>query len=100
MKNVSLEEFQRLVGISDKALVWLLTNKLLHCKPSSDGGLTVDLEAVDTHALREAILARRDEIIDQRKEVIVERLGNVVRDELNSIVNEAIGHYLAEEHKS
>lgn len=99
MKNVSLEEFQKLVGVSDKALVWLLTHNVVQCQASPEHGISVDLESVDTKALREAILARRDEIVDQRKEIIVERLGNVVRDELTSIVNEAIGHYLAEEHK-
>ncbi len=99
MKTVSLEEFQKLVGISDKALVWLLTHNMVQCQTSPERGLTVDLESVDTNALREAILTRRDEIVEQRKEIIVERLGNVVRDELTSIVNEAIGHYLAEEHK-
>ncbi|MBN8550778.1 MAG: hypothetical protein J0M12_15800 [Deltaproteobacteria bacterium] len=96
MKTVSLEEFQKLVGISDKALVWLLTQNLLQCQTTADRGLCVDLESVDTENLRKAILARRDSVLEERKDIIVERLGNAVRDELQSIVDEAIGHYIAE----
>ena len=99
MKIVSLEEFQNLVGLSDKALVWLLTHKMLQCQVSADRSLSVDLESVDTAALREAILARRDSVVEEKKDIIVEKLGNIVRDELQTIVDEAIGQYLAEEHK-
>jgi len=97
MKIVSLEEFQKLVGLSDKALIWLLTRNLVQCQIVAERGLCVDLESVDTKSLRESILARREAVLDRRNEIIVERLGNVVRDELESIVDEAIGHYLAEE---
>lgn len=97
MKLVSLEQFQRLTALSDKSLVWLLTKNLLPCQSKPGEGLQVDLESVEIAKLQEAILARQAAALEERSPEISEQLGNIVRDELEILVNEALGKYLGEE---
>lgn len=92
---VSLQEFQKLTGLSDKALVYLLKQNLLRCSVSDQSLLMVDLESVEIQHLQAAILERHGEVLNLNSTVISETLGTIVRDHLDVIVNEALGRFLS-----
>jgi hypothetical protein len=97
MKLVALAEFQNLLGLSDKALVWLLTHNALQCEIRPEKGICIDIDSVPVKKLQEAIIARQQEVLDRNQDLVTERLGAVVRDELETIVNEALGRFLTRE---
>ncbi len=92
---VSLQEYQRLSGLSDKALLHLLKHNLLSCSNRENSGLVVDIESTEVRALHEAILKRQQEVSLQQQDLISERVGTIVRDEMQSIIDEAIARLIA-----
>ena len=96
-RYVNLQEFQRLSGLSDKALLHLLKHNQLRCEVRDGSCLVIDIESTETKALQESILQRQHETLNSHQDLISERLGTIVRDEMQSIVDEAIARLISEQ---
>jgi hypothetical protein len=90
MSRVTLKEFQQLTGLSDTAVLWLLKNDALRCSVDAETHLRIDLDAVSAEDLRNALLARQQEVLDAHADIIAERLGTIVRERLDAVVEDAL----------
>jgi len=90
MKLVTLRQFQNHSGISDRALVWLLSHNKLPCQVKEQNQLMVDIDAVEVRDLVHAIATQSEKIGHKRRNVIAERLANIVSKHLDGIIDEVL----------
>ncbi len=89
MSNFSLSEFQRLSGLSDSALLWLLKSGKLSLKLDR-GALSVDFTAKDMESLIESLKESETLIAPELKEQLAETAAVVLREELGVMLEEAL----------
>lgn len=91
MKNVlTLDEFQRLTGVSDAALLWALKNNLFALSYSAENGLSVDIDSVDVKDLVRALASKKEEILAQESGVLTEKITNIISNNLEQLVDRAL----------
>ena len=90
MKLVKLGDFQKLAGLSDRALSWLLTRNLLRCEVDPARGILVDIDSVETADLLKSIAARRTRILDSGERLLMESLAAVATRHFEQIVERAL----------
>lgn len=96
MKQLTLSDFQKLTGLSDAALLYLLKENKLACETNRDGALLVDVSTVQIKELIQALTKRQSEALEVEREVIKERIARIASEELGSIIDRAITIYLGE----
>ena len=89
MKRLSLAEFQKLSGISDASLVWLLNNGKLSCFAEPGKPLEVEASGVAVATIVEAIVQARTNAIPSPDVALEERISAVIAEEMESILAEA-----------
>lgn len=90
MKLLRISEFQRLSGLSDRALAWLVVNNRLPCQADPKQGIMVDVESVEIGTLVSAIAARKEELLKERHSFLAERFANIIGKSLEEILDEAL----------
>ncbi|MCB0309782.1 MAG: hypothetical protein KDD42_01025 [Bdellovibrionales bacterium] len=90
MKLLTLEEFQKLTSISDRAIVWLLKNKKLACQINDQNELLVDIESAQIKDLVSAISARHLELMTNNRRLVSERLAKIVSSKLEEFLDQAL----------
>jgi len=90
MSFISLQEFQRLSGISDAVLVHLLCSNKLRCSLDPAGSLLVDVDDPRLAEVMTGITGLSCEILRGRQVLIAERVAAVIRDELGHILEDAL----------
>ena len=93
---ITLEEFQKLSGLSDSSLVWLLTHNQLACSVSEESGIMVDPESTSVKTLIRSLRDKKTEVLAGKERVIIERLARIVGEQLEEVAHEAIATFLAE----
>ena len=89
MKLVTLENFQKLAGLSDRALCWLLVRNRLRCENDAQHGLMVDLDSLETRELLKSISAEQSSALESGQRLLIERLAGVATKGFEEIVNQA-----------
>ncbi|RMG43704.1 MAG: hypothetical protein D6719_03200 [Candidatus Dadabacteria bacterium] len=90
MKLVNLSEFQRLTGISDRSLLWLLKNRRLICQVSDASEIMIDIESADVKKLIEAMKSTNHDFLKKRQRIITEKFARIIGEELDVIVDQAV----------
>ena len=90
MKLIRLGDFQKLAGLSDRALSWLLTRNLVRCQIDPAQGILVDLDSVETTDLLKSIAARRTRILQTGERLLMESLAAVATRHFEQIVERAL----------
>ena len=87
--DISLKEFQRVTGISDRALVWLLHHNSLPLSVS-EKGITVQGDKLEIDRIIDAIVAKREGVRNNEKALLVERAASTICSKLDELLAEAI----------
>lgn len=90
MKLVTLSDFQKLAGLSDKALSWLLTRNLVACQTDAARGILVDLDSVETGDLLKSIAARRSRVLREGDRLMMEKLAAVATRNFEDIIEQVV----------
>lgn len=101
MKLVPISSFQKITGISDRAMLQLLERvgkdaTQVYAEMSETQGLLLDVDSLKVRDLVEAIRQKQDKELSQKRAVIVEKLGAIVVEEIESIFLEASARASAE----
>ncbi|MDC0357522.1 hypothetical protein OAO01_01805 [Oligoflexia bacterium] len=97
MTFISLAEFQQLAGISDRALIILLSSNMLSCEYNPEKGVMVDVDACEVQQLVCAVGSRQKELFPNRKKILVEQFAKIISNSLDCVLNEAIASILSED---
>ena len=89
MKKINLQDFQKLSGLSDKAMLWLLINGKLPISLDSNT-ITIDPSGLDMRSLIQSIAVRVQERFSSHQALIEERLESLIAEKLEDLVEEAI----------
>jgi|GEM_PF-3478697 len=98
--NLSLGEFQKLTGISDAALLWLLKNNKLRCQVDSKKGLIVCPENLELQNLVEAVARRKQKVLAKHEKLLIEKMARIIRENFEAITEEAIARVTARHHNT
>ncbi len=90
MKLVKLAQFQDLLALSDKALMYLLRENRLKLSFDPAQGILVNIEDLDMKDLVEAIASLKRDLLRDNSELIAERLASIVGNKLERLVEEAL----------
>lgn len=90
MSYVSLEDFQKLTGISDSALLWLLKRQNLVCEIGQSGILQIDIESAHVKSLIEALAQKQTEVLAADRDLLFERISGILLTRLDDIVARAV----------
>ena len=85
MQPISLKEFQKIAGLSDSSLVWLLVNKRLACCVDDNQQIMVRMDKVKTSDLLDSILKRQRESVALNESLILERFTSIIAENLEEI---------------
>ena len=88
-KVVALEEFQRLAGLSDASLVWLLHEGGLPLRLDPDG-LKVVAEEVTIEKLLSGIATAKSDARSSQRDSLVQRVGRIMVSHFGKILQEAL----------
>ncbi len=86
MNWVELQQFRADTGLSATAIVGLLESNQIPCKYEPNVGLLLDVDAMSTRRAIQAILSGKSEKPDT---VLVEEVARIIRDNLDSILDQA-----------
>ena len=90
MTSITLQEFRKISGLSDTAIVWLLANNSLICSPDPEKGLLIDVDSLDYKKLTSILGTKLDEEFTSNKSILSARLSKIVNDNLADIISEAV----------
>lgn len=79
---LSLAEFQRISGLPDQAVLYLLRAGALPVVVKDDTNIFIDPRKLDSAGLRVKLLQAEEEFRSQWQEVIEERCAYIIADEL------------------
>ena len=94
MKYLSLSEFKNLTQLTDAALVYLLEENRLDLQLGNDGTLQINVDSVDTTEIAQAIAQEYDSLLDDHKEILREKLATMLGEELDQLLDSALGQVL------
>lgn len=86
---VSLAEFQRLTGLSDSAVLWLLKHNKLPLAYTSELGLRVDSAHASTRTMVESMVREHDELLTADSSLLMARITALINTHLESILETA-----------
>ena len=89
MKLISLAELQRLTGLSDRAMMQILSNGQLQCE-CRDNEIFFDSSSIELHSLVRAIAQRKQEIIQRDQNYISERISSLIAQRLEALFERAL----------
>lgn len=95
MKRITVLEFKKLSGLSDRALVTLLTANRLPCSVDPSLGLMIDIDAVHSGTILQGTITPSIDTLESDRQVIRERFSRIIADNLDSITDEALSLYLS-----
>ncbi len=90
MKPVTLKEFRSVSLISEEALVWLLERNALPISMDAEKGIMVDMAAVETEKLIQALVRERKSEDAANFNLMTEQAGKIIRDNFDTIIEAAI----------
>ena len=91
---IPLGKYQRLTGLSDRALVHLLCSNKLSCRCDEEQGILVDFESVDNKELLEAVAKTHAAAVGDIEVLMAEKFGSFISEKFEEISSEAISLYL------
>lgn len=93
-KFIEIHEAQKITGLSDSCILWLIKEKLLDLRIDSAGALKVSVASLtDANLIQSLIQSGQTPLINQ-KEVIKERLAVIIADRLQQTLDEAVATLL------
>ena len=90
MSAIKIRDFQRLSGLSDSAVLTLLSGNDLKCEIDDEGFIKIDAESIEVRQLIEAALNHQQEELAKEHGVIVEKVARVIGEQFGAIVEEAV----------
>lgn len=90
MANISLQEFREISGLSDTAIIWLLTNNSLVCSVDKDKGILIEVDSLDYNKLTSELATKLDDEFLNNKSILSARITKVVKENLADIISEAV----------
>lgn len=96
MKHLSLKELQKMTGLSDAALGYLLKEGLLQCSLTEENQLIVNIEKTNLSELMKATTSAKVKALDLKQDIAVERIAAIIRDRMEKVVNLALRSYQTE----
>ena len=97
MSLISLTEFQKLVHLSDEALLWLLKSNRLPCSIAPDGSIVVNSSGAEMKALVQAISKSRSDTIANLDTLILEKCARLVSGHVEEFAEVALRSVLEEQ---
>lgn len=102
MKLVTIHTFQKITGLSDRAMLQLLERvgndpQHIYGEIHPDHGIVLDVNSVRVRDLVEALKANQQSALEAKRSVIVEKLGSIIVDEIEDIFLEATAKASAEQ---
>ena len=92
MSALRIRDFQRLTGLSDSAVLSLLSANDLNYEIDPDGFISIEADSVEIRQLVDAVASLQENQLSSEHGVIVEKVARVVSEEFSSIVEQAIAH--------
>lgn len=89
MKKISLIDFQRLSGLSDRALMHLLKSTQLKCS-TEQGQILIDIEQLSVKKLVEAVSHKSAQLLLKDQNYLSERIASTLTTKLESIFDQAL----------
>ncbi|MCO6432192.1 MAG: hypothetical protein J5J00_15145 [Deltaproteobacteria bacterium] len=86
MKHYPLLDFKRLSGLSDGAIVWLLSSGKLPCTLGKQGELLIDCDDLNVKAIISAISKRNARTLDQHFALVEERFSAVMGEQMEELI--------------
>ncbi len=90
MANISLQEFREISGLSDTAVIWLLTNNSLVCSVDKEKGILIDVDSLDYNKLTSELATKLNDEFLNNKSILSARITKVVKENLADIISEAV----------
>ena len=90
MTLVTLTEFQRITGLSDQALLWLLKDNQLECSIDEENGLMIDIESTNTTELIKAVALKHEQVLERHKRIVSERFARIISEQMEEIARDVI----------
>ena len=90
MKNISLAEFQNLIGVSDSVVLWLLKSNKLECQLASDGSIRINPESVTVTDLIQALSNRQSEVLIANSDLFTEKINRILAEGIEQVVDGAL----------
>lgn len=85
MSRITLAEFQKVTGLSDRSLGWLLKRNRLSCHLDEKRGIMVDTDCVGQAEIVRAVASSCADTFGEEEELIIERLSGIVADNLEEM---------------
>ena len=86
---VPLAEFQRLTGLSDAAIVWLLSHNKIPLAYDTESGVRVDVAHASTRSMVEAMVQAHDELLVAEEPLLMGRITALINTHMESIIETA-----------
>lgn len=94
MKLVTLNEFKNVCDLPDSALVTLLATNSVQCQIDPEQGIMVDIDSASVKKLIQALITESTQRSAEEQRLLTEKAAKVIRENLDSILEEAIGVHL------
>ena len=90
MADMKLSEFQKLTGLSDEALFWLLREEKLACSVDEHGSIYVNPEHVAIKKTLSEVLSIKREVMSEHVDILSEKCGKLIDRKIDELTSEAI----------
>ena len=94
MKKISLEDFQNITGMPDSSLLYLLKKNKLKLEHNRENGILIDATDVRNDEIIRAVIKENVSTLKQHKDIIKERLSIIIGDQIELLLDEALGNLL------
>ena len=94
MKKISLEDFQNITGMPDSSLLYLLKKNKLKLEHNRENGILIDATDVRNDEIILAVIKENVSTLKQHKDIIKERLSIIIGDQIELLLDEALGNLL------
>jgi hypothetical protein len=90
MELIPLKEFQRVSGLSDGALLWLLKENRLPIRAGADGGVQIEVDGIELPRLIAALSARQQEAWQNDRRLLLEKCASLIKNSFAEVIAETI----------
>lgn len=87
---ITIAEFQKLTGVSDRALIEILARNLVELRVNPETGLQLNISSCDLNTLIQSNIPTQIEDILSNRRLLLENVAEIIDEHLDDILNEAL----------
>lgn len=87
MKLLRIDEFRKISGFTEKALIWLLANGKLPCSIGKSGELLINCQDLEVKSLIAAVASRTRQMLEEHQPLIDEKIDALMAEQMEEMVD-------------